>query len=82
MSKETKSNVLEQGQKACAVVELDLEYTGGNVVITDETGAEVFKDDAVVKTTGADMTSMFVVAGVMLALAAAAVVTAKKVKLF
>lgn len=82
MPTDVKSFVLEQGQKACAVVGLTLRYTGGSVIITDATGAEVFNDDAIIKTTGADMTSVFVTAGVMLALVAAAFVTAKKVKLF
>lgn len=84
MSKEVKTDVLEQGQKACEVVDLSLEYTSDKVVITttDSDAKEVFSDEAIVKTTGAEVSVALGTALAMVALAAAAVFTAKKAELF
>ncbi len=79
-----KSQVLEDGQNACAAVDLALTYNGKNVVITDASGAVKFENAAIVKTTGANINTatMVVVASVFLALVAGSVVTAKKAQLF
>ena len=80
--KEVKKSVLEQGQKACEVVDMKLEYTGEKVVITTDAGEQVFSDEPIVKTTGADMSVAFGMAFVMFAVAVTAVFAAKKVELF
>ena len=79
-----KSQVLKDGQDACAVVDLSLTYNGKHVVITDVSGAVKFEDAAIIKTTGANINTamMFVVVSAFLALVAGSVVTAKKAQLF
>lgn len=79
-----KSQVLKDGQDACDVVDLSLNYNGKHVVITDDSGAVKFENAAIIKTTGANVntTMMFVVVSAFLALVAGSVVTAKKAQLF
>ncbi len=55
MSSTVKQSILKNGQEAVAVVDMKLNVEGGKkVVITDSQGVLVFKQDAVVKTTGSD----------------------------
>lgn len=84
LSREVRKGVLQKGQEACAVVGLSLVFDGTHVVITDAAGNVAFKDAPVIKTTGADVNTVSVAlcAAVILTLAGAAVVTAKKAELF
>ena len=47
-----KSEIFELAQKATAVLNLKLVYSGGNVTITDTAGKTVFSGAAVIKVTG------------------------------
>ncbi|MBE6769580.1 MAG: hypothetical protein E7548_02365 [Ruminococcaceae bacterium] len=47
-----KSEIFELAQKATAVLNLKLVYSGGNVTITDNAGKTVFSGAAVIKVTG------------------------------
>ena len=79
-----KRQILELGQKACAVTGLNLVFNGAtkNVVIT-ENGTVVFENEAIVKSTGsADMTVAVAVSGIVLLVLGAAFVVAKKARLF
>ena len=81
--KSVKTDILYNGQQACAVVDLSLVYDGKHVEITDvETGKVVFEDKPIVKTTGADMTSIAVVAAAFAAVIASAFIIVKKSKQF
>ena len=77
---EEKQKLLEKGQAAAEAAGAELEYNGADVVITHN-GSTVFEDAPIVKVTGADTdyTALILsVAGVVVALAAAAVVASKK----
>ncbi len=51
-----KTEILDLGKKACAVVEATLTYDGKDVtIVADETGATLFDAAPIVKTTGADV---------------------------
>ena len=80
-----KANVLKKGQSAVAVVGLSMVVDKEQkVVITDAADNVVFKDAAIIKTTGANVDTVSIVLCVtsILALAGAAVVVSKKAKLF
>ena len=81
---ETRRAILEKGQKACEVVDLSLVFDGEHVVITDAEGAARFDDDAIIKTTGANVnfTALIVVCGAFLVVVAGALGVAKKARLF
>ncbi len=75
-----KQKLLDKGQAAAAVVDAVLTYDGADVKVTYG-GTTVFEDAPIIKVTGADTdyTALVLsVAGVVVALAAAAVVASKK----
>ena len=56
LAKSHKTEILDLGKKACAVVEATLTYDGKDVtIVADETGTTLFDAAPVVKTTGADV---------------------------
>ena len=59
-------------------------FDGEHVVITDAEGAARFDDDAIIKTTGANVnfTALIVVCGAFLVVVAGALGVAKKARLF
>ncbi len=80
----TRKAILENGQKACEVIGLSLVFDGEHVVITDASGATVFDDAAIIKTTGADFnyTALVITLGAFAVIICGALGVAKKVKLF
>ncbi len=80
----TKTEILDSAKTAAAAADLTLEYTGEDVVIKDAAGSVKFEDEAVIKTTGANVNTVAMVAvfAGFVAMIAAAAVTAKKAELF
>ncbi len=76
--------ILRKGQQACEVVGLTLVFDGEYVVITDESGAVLFKDEPIIKTTGAEFNyaALVIALGAFVVIISGALFTAKKVKLF
>lgn len=78
-----KKDILMYGQKACAVVGLNLIFDGTNVVITDanDSSKVYFSDAPIIKVTGLEtQTSAMSTAGLVLLVAAAGCVTALVVR--
>ena len=73
--------ILEDGQKACAAVELNLTYVPSkhNVLIKEQaTGKTVFEDTAAIKVTGANYAPLAVVLGALALTVSAAFVLRKR----
>lgn len=74
LSKAAREEILDLGQAACEEVDLDLVYDNGKVVITEAgSTTPIFKNSAVIKTTGQAVTvdATFVSVAVVLCLALA-----------
>ncbi len=84
LSSDMKKKVLAYGKEAVAVVGLTMTYDGKNIKIVNKDNVVVFEDTPAVKTTGvaADFTMLWVAAGTLTVLLAAAVVVSKKASLF
>ena len=81
LPQDIREAILEDGQKACAAVELNLTYVPSkhNVLIKEQaTGKTVFEDTAAIKVTGANYAPLAVVLGVLALTVSAAFVLRKR----
>ncbi len=80
-----KQAILKAGQDACEVIDLTLTYdaTTEKVVITAANNTTpVFNSEPIIKTTGAEVNAIVIVAAALAVVMVAAFVISKKVKLF
>lgn len=84
LSKEAKQTILAAAQKAGEIAGVTVSYdvTTKVVTIKDSTGAVVAESSAVVKTTGADYTSLAIAMFAVVAIVAGCAVVAGRKKLF
>ena len=85
-SRATKEKLLEYGQAACAVLNINLTYDSAeNIVeIKEVDGTVVFSDEPIIKKTGSDVSvpAVAIVVVLLTVLSAGAVVVTKKSELF
>ncbi len=81
-----KEQLLDAGEKACEVIDLTFTYdaTQKDVIIKNSENQTVFKDDPIIKTTGAEVnyTAIVVTVSALVVTLVAAYAISKKAKLF